>query len=172
MSSSVCDTLLWGHQFLTGLLCCVCSTCRAVSGPLVAGNKLGCCQFNICKQRTAPFQVAAEASAHLQHLACLHGGLSVTAGVPVKRPTLQGPGALPICDTTVLRAVQQTLLAELEEAAALRAEAELAGDAKLAAEFGVVEARLRVRVPPRSWKSGREQKAVLSSASVLPKAAR
>ena len=44
-------------------------------------------------------------------------------------------------------AVQQTLLAELEEAAALRAEAEQGGDAKLAAEFGVVEARLRVRVP-------------------------
>lgn len=58
---------------------------------------------------------------------------------------------MPLCNTTVLGAVQQTLLAELEEAAALRAEAEQAGDAKLAAEFGVVEARLQVGVPPRSW---------------------
>ncbi|KAK9825626.1 hypothetical protein WJX81_000065 [Elliptochloris bilobata] len=39
---------------------------------------------------------------------------------------------------------QETLLEELEEAAALRAEAERTGDDKLAAEFRAVEARLRV----------------------------
>ncbi len=59
--------------------------------------------------------------------------------------------------------VQQTLLAELEEAAALRAEAERAGDAKLAAEFGVVEARLQVRVPLGSSESRRGLKAKLSA---------
>jgi len=41
----------------------------------------------------------------------------------------------------------QALLAELEEAALLRGEAERAGDGELAAEFRAVEARLQVRRP-------------------------
>ncbi len=74
----------------------------------------------------------------------------------------------------------QALLAELEEAALLRGEAERAGDGELAAEFRAVEARLQARqpaclasvwlpqlVPPcRAVKAGRRATCALKASSL------
>lgn len=68
--------------------------------------------------------------------------------VPSARYTLQVP-PLFLWITRVSQskgAVWQTLLAELKEAAELRAEAERTGNGDLAAEFLAVEARLQVQV--------------------------